>query len=298
MRIPIRPLHDRWPAALERHCARFFWHDPRIILRDDAPPEQFRQAMSSLHVGETIKITGSNRHPLADALVVDHVELDGASLLDIGASDGSTSLDLVRRLPTFARYTIADKYLQVEVARVGRRDLFYGPDGDLILITGPRTLAWPARSRLVRTLYSAVLRRARRERARRRPVLLLNPEVRSLMAVDPRVTYRVHDIFEPWSGERPTLIKVANVLRRLYFNDQDIARALTALLDSLDQGGYLLVVDNPRIPGIEERCGLYRRDGDRFQAVEESSHRPEIRDLVLAARTDAVGPSGQEGERA
>ncbi len=284
MRAPIRPLQQRWPAFLENRLRRFFWADPRVIVRDDASAEQFRTAMSALHVGNTIKITGTNRHPKADALLVKHAADANLAVLDIGASDGSTSLDLIDRLPNFAHYTIADRYLHLDVTHVGSYDVFFGPDGDATLIVGRRVLAWPGNSRLVRTIFRRVLSRAASSTNPQHRVLLLNPDVRAVMARDPRVVYRMHDIFEPWPDEPPTVIKVANVLRRLYFSDEQIAAALAVLLTDLPDGGHLLIVDNPRISGIAERCGLYCRDGDRFTLVEQSDDPPEISDLILAAR--------------
>ncbi len=258
-----------------------------MVLDDDATPEQYRAAMSALHVGETIKITGSNRHPRADGLLVDNVDLKGAHIVDIGASDGSTSVDLIRRIPEFGRYTMADLFFHLDSERVGRHDLFYGPDGDLILIVGSRAVAWPSLSPLVSRLYRPVSRKAGRPGANRTPVLLLNPEARRIIASDERVQYQVHDIFTPWAGVRPDVIKVANLLRRLYFPDDQISIALTHLLDSLPEGGHLLMVDNPRIAGIAERGGLYRREGGRFVAVAESDEEPEIADLIGLVSTSS-----------
>ncbi len=80
----------------------------------------------------------------------------------------------------------------------------------------------------------------------------------------------------------PDVIKVANLLRRLYFSDEDICRALRSLLASLDEGGHLLILDNPRIPGIDIRAGLFRRSQDRFELVATTTEEPEILDLVLS----------------
>jgi len=121
-------------------------------------------------------------------------------------------------------------------------------------------------------------------------VLLLNPSVRQHIAADPRVSYRVHDIFQPWTGPAPDVIKVANLLRRLYFDDERIVLALHALLNSLEDGGHLLIVDNPRMKNTPPRGGLYRRDGDRFVPVAQTEGTPEIDDLIRAVSLQA-GPS-------
>lgn len=278
MRAPVRGIRGRWPSVLERLAPRLFRGDPRVLLDDRPTAEDFRAAMSILHVGDTIKITGVDRHAAADALLLEHVELEAASLVDIGASDGSTSVELVKKLPDFRSFTIADLYLHLDAVETRRHVLFYDHEGTCVLIAGRRVLAWPSLARWVRLLWTPVLVAAR-NRPRRR-ALLLGPDARRLVCEDERVTSRVHDIFQPWDGPRPDVIKVANVLRRLYFGDEDIRRALTALLHSLDEGGHLLLLDNPRIAGIDIRAGLYRREGGRFVVVAETENAPEIADLV------------------
>lgn len=278
MRAPVRGIRGRWPRSLERSAPRLFRVDPRVLLDDQPSAADFRAAMSILHVGDTIKITGIDRHAAADALLLEHVALESASLVDIGASDGSTSVELVEKLPGFGSFTIADLYLTLEAVETRRHVLFYDHEGTCVLIAGRRLLAWPSLARWVRLLWTPVLAAARSRP--RREVLLLGPEARRLVQKDSRVSTRVHDVFQPWEGPAPDVIKVANVLRRLYFGDEDIQRALAALLASLDEGGHLLLLDNPRIAGIDLRAGLYRRQGGRFTVVAETEDAPEIADLV------------------
>ena len=284
MRMPIRPLQDRWPGWLESRAGRLFWNDPRVMLQADVSPDAFRAAMNAVHVGGTIKITGTGRHPKSDDLLIRNVDLAGKHIVDMGASDGSTSADLVGRLPDFGRYTIADLHLYIGHRRVGRRDVFYDAAGSAILVVGPRLVAWPSLSRFVRALYLPVLRRAERSGRSPERVLLLNPVARNLIARDPRVSYREHDIFTPWAGAPADVIKVANLLRRLYFSDEAISEALDVLARDLPEGGFLLIVDNPRIEGIVERGGLYRLEDGRFVVVAETPDRPEIADLIERVR--------------
>lgn len=259
-----------------------FWSDPSAILDPKVTPDDFRTAMSALNVGGTIKITGTNRHPAADALLLDHVDVSRATIVDIGASDGSTSVDLVGKLETFKAYVIADLYLYVSAARVGRKVLFFDHDDTSILVVGRHHLAWPSVSRLVRLLYGPRIALATRHPERRERILLLNPTAQQLIADDDRVTFATHDVFEVWDGPTPDVIKVANLLRRLYFSDAEILRALRSVLVSLPEGGHLLIVDNARAK-VPPRAGLYRRSGGRFAHVAETETSPEIADLVAQA---------------
>jgi len=286
MRFPVRPLRDKWPAKLQQRAPQYFWADPSVVADPDATAEQFRLAMPAFAVGDTIKITGTRRHPAADRLLLDHVDLSTACILDVGASDGSTSVDLIEQMPAFASYTIADLYLFVSLATVGRRRFFYSPDGECFLVVGPRFLAWPSQSALIRLWYRPLLHRATRTPPENVP--LVNPRARDLAAADTRVSFAVHDVFTPWSGDRPDVIKVANLLRRDYFLDDRLRVAMTALLSSLDEGGHLLLVNNPRIKGVPCAGGLYRRQDGRFERVAATDHLPDVDDLVLAATAPTV----------
>lgn len=288
MRFPIRPIRGRWPLWLSSSAplARFFRLDPLTILDPSATPSEYSEAMTSIYVGGTIKITGSNRHPRTDELLISSIDLEGAHIVDIGASDGSTSVDLIALAGDFGRYTIADRYLTLQAVRLDSHTVLFDNDDVCVLVVGHRFAAWPSLSSEVALLYRRLIDRARSLlRSDGFEVLLLGPQARSLIEDDDRVSYRTHDVFEPWDGDQPDVIKVANLLRRLYFDDEQLASALDALHSSLPDGGHLVIVDNPRIPDTPPRAGVWRRESDGFALVAKAGD-PEIEDLV-----DRVGAS-------
>jgi hypothetical protein len=289
IRWPVRPIRGRWPSWLQRRAERYFWADPSVVVDPQVTPEQFRAAMSAFAVGETIKITGVRRHPAADRLLLDNLELSSARILDIGASDGSTSIELIEQLTGFAGYVIADLYLYAGVVTVGPRRFFYSPSGECFMVAGPRLLAWPSQSRTVRVVYSRMLSRAGRTAAEK--VLLVNPQASAMAAADSRIEFAVHDVFAPWPGPTPDVIKVANLLRRDYFPDGKLQIAMSALLASLPEGGHLLLVNNPRIKGVACAAGLYRRQDGRFVRVAGTEHLPDVDDLVQASTSTPAGIS-------
>lgn len=240
--------------------------------------------MSSIYIGGTIKITSSNRHPDADDLLIRTVDLDGLRIADIGASDGSTSVDLIERAGDFAEYTIADRYLTLKAVPVmGHTVMFSGED--CVLVCGSRLMAWPELSRGANALYSPLISTARRLTDRRgEEVLLLNPRTRAAIATDPRIKVREHDVFSIWPDPKPDVIKIANLLRRLYFSDDDLLRALHAVAESLNQGGVLMIVDNPRISNTPPRAGLWRKVDTRLVEIARVGE-PEIADLVAKVDT-------------
>lgn len=302
MHVPIRLVAGGWPPPVERLLRRFVWLDPRLVQEPGTDPETFSRAMAAFAVGSTRKITGAGRHAEADALLLEHLDLSDAVIADIGASDGITSVELMARIGDFAHYVIADLYLTVDAVRTGRRTVFLDGSGRAVVVAGPRMVAWPALSRTIAFLYRPTLLRAARlqaarlqaARLRRRgqpfpeveQIPLVNPTTHRLLQSDPRVCLHTHDIFTPWSGPyRPTVVKVANVLRRLYFTDDRILAALTVILGDLPEGGHLLLVDNPRVtPPAPARGCLYRKTDGRFRLVGRTDQLTEVHELVLQVR--------------
>src|SRR6478752_4027000 len=281
MFAPIRLVRGRWPRAITGPLGRFVWGDPRSIVDPEVSADDFKVAMSAIHVGGTIKITGKDRHPQADALLTDNLDLRDALIVDIGASDGSTSADLIEKIGDFRAFVIADLFFTIKARQALGHTLFFDEQGECILVVGNWLLAWPSQSKVVRALYRPLIARATRPASPESDVLLLNPRVRQRMAEDPRVSYRVHDVFATWAGDPPNVIKVANLLRRLYFSDSDITRGLAAIHDSLADGGHFLIVDNPRIKDMPPRGGLYRKTASGFTTVACTENLPEIDDLIL-----------------
>lgn len=287
MLFPIRLTDSGWPPGVRRVMRRFMWLDPRLVLDPGLDAASYSLAMAAFEVGSTRRITGAGRHAAADALL-DRLDLSDAVIVDMGASDGITSVELVERLGRFREYVITDLCLVVDVARTGPRMVFRDAAGRVVVVAGPHFVAWPASSALVRLLYRPIMARTERsgqDGAADLQVPLLNPATRRLLERDPRVQVRAHDIFTAWPGPRPDLVKVANVLRRLYFSVERIRAALAVILFTLPEGGHLLLIDNPRVtPPVPVRGCLYRRTGDRFEVVGRTGQPTEAHDLVLQVR--------------
>jgi SAM-dependent methyltransferase len=234
--------------------------------------------MCFVYVGGTIKITWADRQAQADQLLVEHVELTDADILEVGCSDGSTSVDLIDKLPGFRSFTMTDRFLEIDWVEVDGKIVFFDKEGVAVLVSGRRFVVWPHLSQAAHLLVSRTLRKS--AGMERRPCLLLNPRARSLVARDARVGYAEHDVFTDWQGAPVDVIKTGNLLRRLYFDDETIARGLMCLHRSLKDGGHLLLADHSRVEGEPPAGGLYRRTDSGFELIAATPRRPEIHDLV------------------
>ena len=279
MKAPIRPVRGAWPDWLQRRGLRHFYLNPAVIADEHVTPDDYRRAMFGIFVGGTIKITWAGRHAEADEMLIRHLE-GSARIADIGASDGSTSVDLIKALPMFHEFVISDRFLELGWSRALGHTFLFDRDDVCILVAGKRLVAWPHLSAPVRWVYAPLLAAGRRQS--RQQTVLLNPDARRLIREDPRVAFREHDVFQVWPGSALDVIKTANLLRRLYFDDPQLVAALEAIHASLAPNGLLLLADDSRVPGEPTAAGLYRRTPRGFETVETTARRPEIDDLVLS----------------
>ena len=72
-----------------------------------------------------------------------------------------------------------------------------------------------------------------------------------------------YNIFEKREGTNFDIAKVANILNRSYFSDQQISVALRNLYDLLSIEGYLLIIENRP----EEQGGLYQKQNGKFNSA-------------------------------
>ncbi len=282
MKLPIKLNRDGWPRWVGHLLGRHAKRDPRLLAEPERGDEDgdVSAAISAFKFGDTFKTTRPGRHLRSDRLLLDRADPDSTVILDIGASDGSTSLDLVRCLgASFRRYYVTDHNLDVSYVADGGGVSFFDTSGRCILIAGPRFVSYPEESRLVQRLHADRIGRAKKRLDGAVSVPLIHPSLSDLTTADDRVVIRQYDMFDPWDGEPITVVKVGNVLNRAYFTASQIQAVLDNLLNMLPEGGLLLLVENR--PG--EQAGLFRRDGGRF--VTEAAVGPgvEITDLVLEA---------------
>ena len=261
MKAPIKLNRAGWPRALTRWLPTA--DDPRALGGPDPRAlggGDFARAVSVLKFGATFKTTSPGRHREADRVVVERFAGERPVILDIGASDGVTSLDLIRRLGDgFSRYFVTDYNIAVEVG-ADRRGVSYfrSPSGDAVLAATDRFVLYADTAGAPRPaswLCRKVLGRAPRVRAWRE-VKLVQPELLRLAAGDARVAVERYDMMAPWTGPAPDLVKMANVLNNVYFTPSQIRAALACQCGVLREGGRLLLVDNR---GDAERLSLFRR---------------------------------------
>jgi hypothetical protein len=246
MRLPIKLNQAGWPSLFAR--LPFVFHDPRPLAQESCSlsPAAFSQAVSTLQFGVTFKTTHPGRHQYSNRFISEVYCASKPVILDVGASDGSTSLDLIDSLSgNFARYFVTDLNLTARCGYDDRGVLYFVDHNDVcVLRASPRFLVYSdvAGARFPLPIIAKALLARHRNVGSWRDVLLIQPELVRHAGRDPRITIERYDLFTPWTGERPDLIKVANLLNGKYFTDTQMKEALRIQHSNLPLNGRLLLV--------------------------------------------------------
>jgi hypothetical protein len=199
-----------------------------------------------LQFGGVFKTTFPGRHQHSTRFLTELYRDSRPVILDVGASDGSTSIDLIRALGSnIGGYFVTDLNLSI-LCGYDRRGIVYflGQDEECILRASNRFTVYSDTSNawFPLSVFPKILLRRHRHITNWRRVLLIQPALLRLSARDQRVTIERYDVFTPWTGPRPDLIKVANLLAPEYFSDAQIKEALRVQCSNLAPNGRLLLV--------------------------------------------------------
>lgn len=247
MRLPIKLNEAGWPSRFSR--LSFAFHDPRPLASAESsqlPPSAFSRAIATLQFGVTFKTTRPGRHQHSNRLMSRLYEGQRPVVLDVGASDGSTSLDLIRELgENLGRFFVTDLNLSTRCGHDRHGVLyFFDRNGTCVLRASKRFLVYSEMksAHFPLTSIARLLLSGARKVEDSRDVLLIQPSLIELASRDPRITIERYDLFAPWRGDRPNLIKVANLLNAKYFSDEQMKAALRVQCANLAMGGRLLLV--------------------------------------------------------
>ncbi|MGH8013272.1 MAG: hypothetical protein ACREQ4_12305 [Candidatus Binataceae bacterium] len=248
----------------------FAFDDPRPLAYEasELSPEQFSSAVSTLQFGVTFKTTFPGRHEHSNKLLLKLYRGAKPVILDVGASDGSTSGDLIQLLEgNFAQYFVADLNIAARCGRDHRGAVYFQDvNGVCVLRASRRFLTYSNVSGAPLPLPFIARRMIAGSRrvTEWRDVLLIQPELLKLAERDPRITITRYDMFTPWTGPCPEIIKVANLLNSKYFSDDQMRAALRVQCAQLAFNGRLLLVSED---DQMEKFSLFRKtpDGMRLE---------------------------------
>jgi hypothetical protein len=272
MRLPIKLNRAGWPKALGR--LSFAFDDPRPLAGSELStlsPRQFSYAISTLQFGVTFKTTRPGRQEYSNRYISDLYRGSRPVVLDVGASDGSTSLDLIKSLDGFERYYVTDLNLSTRCGH-DRRGAFYFMDreGKCALRASKRFLVYSEADGawLPLRILAKLLTSGARNVDEWDELLLIQPELAGMAEQNPRISIMRYDMFTRWNGQPPDLIKIANLLNSKYFSEAQMKEAVRVQCSNLAPNGRLLLVSED--DDIIERFSVFRKTPDGM--IHEYSH--------------------------
>ena len=276
MKMPIKLNKSGWPGLLTSWLPTA--DDPRNLRQPQITSDAFTQAVSVFKFGTTFKTTQKARFPqtvnLLGQLAFEHPPV----VLDVGASDGITSLHVMQNVP-FKTYYLTDLNPAVWHTTADGRTTFYTPDGQPILIVSDRLVVYSdfADSHpLLRRWANQMFESSSEFKPNFKKIDLINPAV---LDYSPNIVVQQHSIFDRWPGESADLVIAANILNRSYFSDSQLVQATENLLAVLNQNGVLAIIDSRNI----EKSTLFRKTATGLTVLNQINGGTEIHQLLLDA---------------
>ena len=272
--MPVKLNNSFWPKFITDQIP--YSDDPRVLLEGNITGEPFSRAVSVFRFGTTFKSTESFRFPTTVEALSSLEFPSPPTVLDVGASDGITSLHTIQSID-FAKYFIADLNIEAFYQFRNGKCYFYDSDKNCILIV---TKCFVIYSKTLQSIFPfnriaehffSKSPPANRDLAK---IELINPEVKK---AEGNIEIVRHNIFDPWTKEKLDLVIAANLLNRSYFSDQQIQTAAKNLVNALNDGGILTVIDSRDY----EKSTLFRVVNKKLLVEKEVKDGTEIKELIL-----------------
>lgn len=275
MRRPIRLNRNLgrklWPG-LQRGCP-----DPRGLLDADISDGEANEILMSMKIGGVFKTTWPDRFPETTRLLANGKLPPTAVIVDVGASDGSTSLSVMQAM-RFARYYVTDRHIEA-YACTTRRGVFFCDEHSnpfmfanrFVVVYNETSEASLAQSGIVKNLFAGFDMAKCRDV---RKVPLMNRALLPRLGNDIRLER--YNIFEAWPFEKADLVIAANILNRDYFAEPRLADALRNLRGALKDGGRLALIENRPA----EQSNLFRLEHGRFIVEDQIGAGSDVKSLV------------------
>ncbi|MBF0613992.1 MAG: hypothetical protein HQL92_02430 [Magnetococcales bacterium] len=281
MRLPIKINNILLPSIAKKYFSLGI--DPYKLIKNDLSSEEFTRSISAIKIRGTWKTSSANRHLLSDKVIIDLcAKKEHQKVLDIGISDGSASINLMKKIIEFnCEYVGCDLVIQVAVVINKNKYYFYDIEKrQCIMIVSDRLIIYNDTKDAIILLKNVVNYFFRNppiyDEKNLHIVALVSPDVQRLMINNKNITVVEHDVFTPWGQENVDVVKIANVLNRVYFSDQDIILAINHIRNALVEGGHLIVIDSREC----EKFSVFEKCGKDLKVRENINGGTEIRDLV------------------
>ena len=261
-----------------------------------SPTVEFSRIMQNLKIHGVWKWTGHHRLKDMDRLLSIYVaeqKWEKLHMLDVGASDGTTTFDtlayLSRENKIPVAITIAEKDIRLLCVKKNRATIYFNSSRQPILIRfgrmalcleqmeGIEGIVFNRLASLLKRRYIRMLQYE--DFSASRTISLINPSVSRCPAIE----VCEKDLFNPemtWFC-RYDVVRASNVFNLSYYSEQKIRIAIGILYQYLKEGGVLLVSRNLIGRGDEKEIGgLWTKKGTGFARISCLDGLPEIAGMI------------------
>ena len=247
----------------------------------------FSSAVSTFKFGSTFKSTQKARFPRT-LLELSALEYTGRPVvLDVGASDGITSLDVMQTIP-YSKYYVTDLNIEVSYQVLDGATWFYDENGICILRVTDRWVMYPDIGTAIfpfNKIAQAFFSLAPKPDPEALRIFLINPLLK--MQTNPAIVIQKHNILDAWPQENVDLIIAANILNRGYFTASEIEQALRKLFAALNDGGIIAIIDNRPA----EKATLFQLNDGAANIIKRINGGTEIENLAVNIFSKISPPS-------
>lgn len=259
--------------------------DPLQVFSDDH--EKFSAAMKAFKINGVNKNTRSGRHRETQLYLSAQIRNLGKApaILDIGASDGVTSLEMMRAISdNFKKYYVTDYNIKCDYVKYKGYTYFFNSADNCFMIASRKFIFYPVNKRFFDFLFKKRINKIKNEP--RQELLLINKELQAKKESDDRIEIMRYNVFEPWTREKVDVLIVGNLLHEVYFTRPEIREGLCQCYDALVNNGILVMIRNTVTDAGKnlEKSTVYKKNGAsrRFEKVLDVNEGVEINEFLLS----------------
>lgn len=242
-------------------------NNPSLLIRNSLSHEEFTDAISLIKFGHTFKTTNSNRFDSSIKLIRRIFEDTQVTVLDVGASDGSTSLEIFNNL-NISKYYLTDLNLKLYIFESKKLNLFFDENREIICGANDFVIFFYSidPTNLLSKLVNSLLRISNNAEnfSLSKEIILINPQLNRIMSSNIEIVR--HDGLNEWKGERVNLVVLGNLLNDSYFDTNSKLTFLRNAFYSLKSDGILLLGENRN--GIEN-TSIFRKVDKGFRLIQK-----------------------------
>ncbi|MGB0840496.1 MAG: class I SAM-dependent methyltransferase [Chitinophagales bacterium] len=237
--------------------------------------------------GQTKQTAYDRFHDIDDQSASYIKEQGDASIHDLGASSGVTSLALYNKAKAKGAnfdFCISDKFSKVYVQKGWLFTKVFDAEERLMLgYVGFLLASKSVKYFLGSHLLFSLLKLVPTNKKKWETVMLYDPEVIRFIGAD-EMTNIEYDVLTTPQPEQFSFVRCMNVLHTNYFSEAQIIIALENIKQSLKEGG-ILQLGRTHKRSLKNNVSFFQRQGDDFVQLQDMGEGTDIKHLVRVKET-------------